>query len=101
MKTRATVPAPVLLLDQATIESLISADDCIAAVESAFASHASGRSLSPQLTHVDAQAGEFHIKMGGLRDESGNGGCYFTCKTNGGFFGIRSKLGLLRAHANG
>jgi alanine dehydrogenase len=84
-------PAPVLLLDRATIASLVSTEDCVAAVESAFSAHAHGRSLAPQLTHVDADGGEFHMKVGGLRNEAS---CYFTCKINGGFFGNQSKLGL-------
>lgn len=82
------------MLDRATIASLVSKDDCIAAVESAFAAHAGGYSLAPEMMHVDARGGEFHIKAGGLCNISGKDSCYFTCKINGGFFGNYSKLGL-------
>jgi ornithine cyclodeaminase/alanine dehydrogenase-like protein (mu-crystallin family) len=95
MNASAHRPAPVLLLDQATVSALITPDDCIAAVESAFAAHALGRTLAPELMHLDAEGGEFHIKAGGLRSGWRSGtGCYVTCKINGGFFGNRAALGL-------
>jgi ornithine cyclodeaminase/alanine dehydrogenase-like protein (mu-crystallin family) len=86
----ATVPAPVLLLDRETVAAFLSMEDCIAAVEAAFAAHACGRSISPQLLHVNADGGEFHIKAGGLREQRP----YFACKINGGFFGNRASFGL-------
>jgi alanine dehydrogenase len=94
MNVRASTAAPVLLLDRATIAALLTLDDCIAAVESAFVAHAQGRALKPELMHIDAAAGEFHVKAGGLNDGSGEGSCYFTCKVNGGFFANQRTLGL-------
>jgi alanine dehydrogenase len=83
-------PSPVLLLDREAVASLLSLEECITAVESAFAAHAEGRALEPALLHVDADAGEFHIKVGGLRGNR----AYFAAKVNGGFFQNRAKLGL-------
>jgi alanine dehydrogenase len=81
---------PVRLLDRQTVSELLTLDDCIKAVEEAFLAHAERRSLRPQLIHVDADGGEFHIKAGGLRGAR----TYFVCKVNGGFFANRTKLGL-------
>ena len=81
---------PVLLLSGAAVAALLTLDDCISAVESAFAMHAQARSLSPALMHVDADGGEFHVKAGGLRGAR----TYFACKINGGFFANRSRFGL-------
>jgi len=81
---------PVLLLNRDAVSSLLTLDDCIIAVESAFAAHARGRALAPALMHVDADGGEFHIKAGGLRAER----TYFACKINGGFFRNRTRFGL-------
>lgn len=80
-------PSPVLLLDRATIASLLTLEDCIAAVEGAFLAHAEGRALKPELMHVDADGGEFHIKAGGLK---GDERTYFAAKINGGFFGNKA-----------
>ena len=57
----AKVSTPVLLLDRETVSSLLTLDDCIAAVEAGFLAHAQGRSLAPKLMHVYAESGEFHI----------------------------------------
>lgn len=83
-------PDPVLLLNRTAVASLLTLDGCIEVVETAFAAHARGRSLAPQLMHVDADGGEFHIKAGGLRAAR----TYFACKVNGGFFGNRARLDL-------
>lgn len=83
-------PSPALLLDRTTVSSLLTLDECIAAVERAFAAHARGQSLAPALMHIDGQGGEFHVKAGGLRDER----AYFACKVNGGFFQNRATSGL-------
>ncbi|MBI4622486.1 MAG: ornithine cyclodeaminase family protein [Verrucomicrobia bacterium] len=73
---------PVLLLTRADVAAALSLDDCIAAVESAFAAHARGESLAPGLLHGDGIDGEFHIKAGGLRVPRP----VFATKINGGFF---------------
>ena len=90
MPVTQITPAPVLLLDRATVASLLTLDDCIDAVETAFSEHASGRSLAPQLMHLDADGGEFHIKAGGLRTTR----TYVAVKVNGRFFGNRTNHGL-------
>ncbi len=82
--------APVLLLDRHTVSHLLTIKDCIPAVEAAFAAHAKGEVLTPGLLHVDADRGEFHIKVGGLRGAR----TYFAAKINGGFFNNRVNLGL-------
>ena len=81
---------PVLLLDRDTVAQLLTLKDCIPAVEAAFAAHAQGHALAPGLLHVDADRGEFHIKVGGLRGAR----TYFAAKINGGFFNNRTDFGL-------
>ena len=85
---KATPPA--LLLDRATVGGLLTLDDCIAAVERAFAAHARGETLASELMHVDGLGGEFHIKAGGLKTPR----AYFACKVNGGFFQNRARFDL-------
>ena len=58
---------PALLLNRSDIAAVLTLDDCIAAVEAAFADHARGQTLAPGLLHGDGVDGEFHIKAGGLR----------------------------------
>lgn len=81
---------PVLLLDRATVASLLTLDDCIAAVERAFAAHPRGETLASELLHVDGLGGEFHVKAGGLKSPA----AYFSCKVNGGFFQNRTRHDL-------
>ena len=81
---------PALLLDRPTVASLLTLDDCIGAVERAFAAHARGESLSTELLHVDGIGGEFHVKAGGLKSPT----AYFACKVNGGFFQNRARFDL-------
>ena len=81
---------PALLLDRATVGSLLTLDDCIAAVERAFGAHARGESLTTELLHVDGLGGEFHVKAGGLKAPR----AYFACKVNGGFFQNRARFDL-------
>src|SRR5689334_13011172 len=81
---------PALLLDRATVASLLTLDDCIGAVEAAFVAHARGETLATELLHVDGLGGEFHVKAGGLRAPAAR----FTCKVNGGFFQNRARFDL-------
>jgi ornithine cyclodeaminase/alanine dehydrogenase-like protein (mu-crystallin family) len=81
---------PALLLDKSTVGSLLTLDDCIAAVEDAFAASARGDALHTALLHVDGIGGEFHVKAGGLLSPDP----LFACKVNGGFFGNRERHGL-------
>jgi alanine dehydrogenase len=81
---------PALLLDKTTVGSLLTLDDCIAAVEGAFAASARGVALSTALLHVDGLEGEFHVKAGGLLSPE----ALFACKVNGGFFRNRERHDL-------
>lgn len=81
---------PALLLDRPTVAELLTLDDCIAAVESAFAAHARGETLASGLLHGDGVGGEFHLKAGGLRKPQP----LYACKVNGGFFQNRAKYDL-------
>lgn len=73
---------PALLLDRATVAALLTLDDCIVAVEAAFAAHARGETISPGLLHADGLGREFHLKAGGLLGARP----VYACKLNGGFF---------------
>jgi alanine dehydrogenase len=77
-----------LVLNRDEIASLFTLDEYIAAVESAFAAYAEGRTLAPALMHVDGIGGEFHVKAGGV-DVGGRS--FFGLKANGGFFGNGAK----------
>lgn len=81
---------PALLLDRRTIAELLSLDECIAAVEAAFAAHARGETLAPGLLHGDGVGGEYHIKAGGLRAPRPR----YACKINSSFFQNRATNGL-------
>jgi ornithine cyclodeaminase/alanine dehydrogenase-like protein (mu-crystallin family) len=83
-------PQPVLLLDRSAVSELLTLDECIDAVESAFASHARGMALHPGLMHVSTGQGEFHIKAGGLTGKR----TLFVTKIGGGFFKNRAELDL-------
>lgn len=84
------ITPPALLLDRRTIAELLSLDDCIAAVEAAFAAHARGETLAPGLLHGDGVGGEYHIKAGGLRTPHPR----YACKINSSFFRNRATNGL-------
>ncbi|HRG55815.1 MAG TPA: ornithine cyclodeaminase family protein [Lacunisphaera sp.] len=73
---------PALLLTRSDIASVLSLDDCIAAVEAVFADHARGETIPPGLLHGDGVGGEFHLKAGGLLAPAPR----YACKVNGGFF---------------
>lgn len=81
---------PALLLDRRTIAELLSLDECIAAVEAAFAAHARGETLGSGLLHGDGVGGEYHIKAGGLRTPHPR----YACKVNSSFFQNRATNGL-------
>ena len=83
-----------LVLSRAEIAALFTLDEYVDAVEGAFRAHATGRSLPPELLHVDAPLGEFHVKAGGLLGDAGDGGAWFGLKANGGFFRNPSTNGL-------
>lgn len=80
----------MLLLSRSEISKLMDFGDYVRVVEGAFRVHGEGCALEPALAHVDAEAGEFHIKAGGLKGEPP----YFALKVNGGFFQNRARFGL-------
>lgn len=81
---------PALLLNRSDIAAVLTLDDCIAAVEAAFAAHGRGETFAPGLLHGDGIDGEFHIKAGGLRTPVPR----YACKVNGGFFQNRTRHDL-------
>jgi ornithine cyclodeaminase/alanine dehydrogenase len=80
----------LLFLRRSDVETLLDLPSCIAAMEEAFRMRAEDRALAPALMHLDTEAGEFHIKGGGLRMERP----YVALKANGGFFHNRERFGL-------
>jgi alanine dehydrogenase len=83
--------ASTILLDRSDVVSLLTLPECIDAVEAAFLAHATGRSLTPGLLHIEAIGGEFHVKAGGVMIDQRS---YFALKANGGFFGNAASNGL-------
>ena len=57
-----------LLLNAEDVRKLFSFQACIEVVEEAFRLYGQGRTLKPELIHIDAAEGQFHIKAGGARD---------------------------------
>lgn len=78
------------LLTRADVAGLLRFPEYVDLVERAFRLHATGQSLAPQLMHVDAAEGEFHIKGGGLFLDR----WYFALKANGSFFQNPARRGL-------
>ncbi len=79
-----------LFLRRSEVAALADFPAYMVAVEGAFRAHAEGRSLAPQLMHVDAVEGEFHIKAGGLLEPEPR----FGIKINGSFFQNRARFGM-------
>ncbi len=86
-----------LLLSRRDICDLISLGDYIRVVEEAFRMYSEGRSLKPEMMHVNSVVGEFHVKGGGLELQER----LFGLKINGDFplnsdrFGIPSIQGMI------
>jgi alanine dehydrogenase len=89
-KLEPTRIPPVLMLNRSTISELLSLQECVPAVEAAFAAYARRETLAPVRLHVEADRGEFHIKAGGLRGSR----TYFALKINAGFFHNRRDFDL-------
>src|SRR5215510_7703255 len=83
-------PKGTLLLGRRYVAALLSLDECIAAVEQAFKSHAEGNSLPPGVLGIHARDGGFHIKAAGLELSQP----YFAAKVNGNFFQNKQRFGL-------
>ena len=79
-----------LLLTRGDVSSLLSIEECIAAVEKAFKLYGEGKALPPAITGVHARDGGFHIKAGLLElDRS-----YFAAKINANFPQNVKRFGL-------
>jgi alanine dehydrogenase len=80
----------VLVLTPRDIRSLLSLDECIAAVEQAFRLYGEGKAPAPGVLSMHAAGGGFHIKAGML-DLSRK---YFAAKINGNFPDNGTRFGL-------
>lgn len=74
-------PEGTLVLTRADVEQLLDLDDCIAAVESAFALRGEGKARPPGTLSFPYAEGGFHIKAAGLDLARP----YFAVKVNGNF----------------
>jgi len=83
-------PTGTLLLSRGDVATLLDLGDYIEVVENAFRAYAMGETLSLGLLHVDTPDGEFHIKVGGIKDPR----VYCGLKMNGGFFQNQNRFGL-------
>lgn len=75
-------PTETLLLSRADVASLLTLDECIAAVEDAFRQHGQGKTSPPKVLGMPSTDGGFHIKAALLRSSLP---C-FAAKLNGNFF---------------
>ena len=80
----------MLFIDSADVRTLLSIEECIAAVERAFRLHGEGKAPKPGVLGVHASHGTFHIKAGILDV----GRPYFAAKTNANFPGNMERHGL-------
>jgi alanine dehydrogenase len=80
----------VLFIDSGDVRTLLSIEECIAAVERAFRLHGQGKAPKPGVLGVHAEHGTFHIKAGVLDV----GRPYFAAKTNANFPGSMERYGL-------
>jgi alanine dehydrogenase len=90
-------PAEILLLTSREIQSLLTLDECIGAVEQAFRLYGEGKAVPPGVLSMHTRDGGFHMKAGLLElDRS-----YFAAKVNGNFpkngtrFGLPTIQGLI------
>ncbi len=80
----------IIFLGARDVRSLLSMEDCIAAVEEAFRLHGEGKAQAPGVLGVHVDNGGFHIKAG-LLDLRMR---YFAAKVNGNFPGNPSRFDL-------
>jgi alanine dehydrogenase len=83
-------PNGTLFLSRSEIAALLKFPEYIELVENAFRLHAEGKSLKPELLHLNSVGGEFHIKAGGLVLEK----MFVAVKVNGGFFQNKSRFDM-------
>jgi len=79
-----------ILLNRGTVAGLLTIDECITAVESAFRTHAEGKASPPKVLGMHLDSGGFHIKAGVM--ELGRN--YFVAKINANFPGNLKQNGL-------
>ena len=79
-----------LILSRSEVASLLSLDDCIAAVEAAFRLHGEGRIPPPGILGMPAAGGGFHIKAALLPLARR----YFAAKVNGNFSANAQRFGM-------
>lgn len=80
----------MVLLTSREIQSLLTLDECIDAVEYAFRVYGEGKSVPPAVLSMHAKEGGFHVKAGLLELERS----YFAAKVNGNFPDNGSRFGL-------
>jgi len=80
----------ILLLTPREIQSLLTLDECMGAVEHAFRAYGEGRVVPPAVLSMHTAAGGFHVKAGLL----GLDRLYFAAKVNGNFPENSSRFGL-------
>jgi alanine dehydrogenase len=88
-----TVSEATVVLNRSEIRSLINFKDFLHAMEQVFRLHGCGQTLSTGLLHIDALDGEFHVKAGGIQENTDNRAT-FGVKVNGGFFHNEERYGL-------
>ena len=79
-----------LLLKRSDIARLLSLDECIEAVETAFRMHGEGKAPTPGILGIHVEDGGFHTKAG-IMNYMGN---YFVAKTNANFPQNGQRFGL-------
>jgi len=80
----------ILFLTPREVQSLLTLDECIGAVERAFRVYGEGKAVAPAVLSVHTEGGGFHVKAGLLAlDRS-----YFAAKVNGNFPENNSRFGL-------
>jgi alanine dehydrogenase len=80
----------IIFLGPRDVRSLLSAQDCIAAVENAFRLYGEGKAEAPGVLGIHVDGGGFHIKAGVLDLRKR----YFAAKVNSNFPGNPSRFGL-------
>jgi len=81
----------VMLFSRRAVREVLTLDDCIEAVERAFAAHGRGETAPPASLGVMTGEGGFHVKAAALRS---GGRAYFAAKLNGNFPGNPERRGL-------
>ena len=80
----------ILFLASREIQTLLTLDECIEAVEIAFHLHGEGKATPPAVLSLHVEGGGFHVKAG-LLDL---GRSYFAAKVNGNFPENSARFGL-------